>query len=274
MNFTKKLQLASNKNSSLVCVGLDTDITKIPAILQKSSDPIFEFNKAIIDATKDLVLAYKPNCAFYEAQGVKGLEALEKTIDYIPDDIPVILDAKRGDIGNTSRQYAIACFEHLKADAVTLSPYMGFDTIAPFTEYEEKALFILVKTSNASAGEIQDLETNNNQKIFLETARLISKWQKTSAAIIGAVTGATYPEDLKAIREILPGAPLLIPGLGSQGGDAKKTISYGLGTNNSPIVVNSSRGIIYASGESNFAEAAREKAKEFKEQLNEYKLSI
>ena len=271
MNFIEKLALIQKNNGSLLCVGLDTDFSKTPHCLKNSSDPIFEFNKEIIDTTKDLVCCYKPNIAFYEAYGVKGIEALEKTIEYIPSNIPIILDAKRGDIGNTCEMYAKSCFEHYKVDAVTISPYMGFDSIEPFSHYENKALFILVKTSNNSAIDFQDLKIETQQPLYLKVAEKIKEWQKKSKATLGAVAGATYPNDLKIIREILGELPILIPGLGSQGGDAENTVKFGIGENKKcPILVNSSRGIIYASRDNDFAERAREEAIKTKNQLNKY----
>ncbi len=272
-NFLDKLRQATELNDSYVCVGLDSDYNLIPEFLKDSANPIFEFNKRIIDATADLVCAYKPNSAFYESQGKLGLEALELTIEYIPENIPVILDAKRGDIGNTCEQYAISCFEHLKADAITVSPYMGFDSISPFGKYHGTATFVLVKTSNQSAADLQNLELENQQPVYSKVCELLTEWQKSCPAILGAVVGATYPEDLKIIRELLPDAPLLIPGLGAQGGDLVNTILNGLGPNGTaPIIINSSRGIIFASNQEDFAEVSRLKCNEFRNQLNSFRI--
>ena len=274
MNFLQKLENARKKNNSLLCVGLDTDLSKVPDNIKKSAESLFEFNKAIIDATKDLVCCYKPNIAFYEAEGIPGLQALEKTIDYIPKDIPIILDAKRGDIGNTCDKYAAACFDQMKVDAVTLSPYMGYDSISPFAKYSGKAIFILVKTSNNSAIDFQDVKNAAGEPLYITVARKIMAWQKESAATLGAVAGATYPEDLKAIREVLGELPILIPGLGSQGGEGQKTVKFGAGVSGkSPIMINSSRAIIHASSNRDFAEVARNVAIKTKEQLNSYLIS-
>ncbi len=271
--FLEKLRLAREQNDSLVCVGLDSDFNLIPEFLKKTANPIFEFNKKIIDATADLVCAYKPNSAFYESQGKLGLEALELTIEYIPENIPVILDAKRGDIGNTCEQYAISCFEHLKADAITVSPYMGFDSVSPFGKYHGTATFVLVKTSNQSAEDLQNLHLADHQPLYTKVCELLKEWQESCPAILGAVVGATYPEDLKAIRQLLPDAPLLIPGLGAQGGDTKNTILNGLGpSGNAPIIVNSSRGIIFASNQEDFADISRLRCNEFRNQLNSFRL--
>lgn len=266
--FIEKFKTLSEKNNSLVCVGLDSDISRLP---NNGNVSMIDFNKSIIDATKDLVCAYKPNCAFYEAIGIDGYTALKETIDYIPGDIPIILDAKRGDIGNTSRQYAVSCFEDLKADAVTLSPYMGYDTVEPFLDYEDKTVFMLVKTSNQSSGDFQDLKLENGKKLFMHVAETIAKWQESSKAVIGIVVGATYPEELKEIREVLPEAPILLPGLGKQGGDAEKSIKYGEGQNGAPLIVNSSRGIIFASSGDDYASASRESAIAFRDNLNSYR---
>ncbi len=273
--FLEKLEKASKKNNSLLCVGLDTDSAKIPQFLQSSESPLLEFNRAIIKATKDFVCCYKPNSAFYEAAGIEGIKALEKTLEEIPSDIPVILDAKRGDIGNTSRLYAQASFEALGADAVTLSPYMGFDTLEPFLEYEDKAVFVLVKTSNKSSKDFQDLIVEGEERLFEKVASALEGWQAESKACIGAVVGATHPADLQRVREIMPAAPILLPGLGAQGGDAKATVEAGLGPSASAaVVINSSRGIIFASNGEDFAEKAGEAARSFRDELNSYRPSM
>ncbi|HDS11615.1 MAG TPA: orotidine-5'-phosphate decarboxylase [Candidatus Wirthbacteria bacterium] len=271
MNFTAKLENITKQNNSLVCVGLDSEIAKMPEHIQNLDDPQFEFNKAIIDATLDLVCAYKPNIAFYETEGIKGLESLKKTIDYLPKDIPIVLDAKRGDIGNTSLMYAKSYFEYFGVDAVTVHGYMGTDTVAPFLKYEEKAIFVLVKTSNPSAVELEDVPTDNGQPVYLRMAELVAKWNRDFPGTAGAVVGATYPEDLKPIREILPTAPLFIPGLGKQGGDAEKTIKFGIDANQAGVLINNSRGIIFASLGLDFADKAREACLTFRDELNSYR---
>ncbi|HNT30107.1 MAG TPA: orotidine-5'-phosphate decarboxylase [bacterium] len=269
MNFKEKFSAIVAKNNSLVCIGLDSELAKLPEHLKSADNPQFEFNKAIIDATADLVCAYKPNMAFYEAEGVKGMESLKKTIAYIPKHIPVILDAKRGDIDNTSRLYAQACFEYLGADAVTVHGYMGTDTVKPFLEYADKAIFVLVKTSNPSAVEFEDLPGEEGNPNYLRMAELVAGWGRLFPGTAGAVVGATYPDDLLPIREILPEAPLLIPGLGKQGGDAEKTVKNGMNARKVGILVNNSRGIIFASEADDFADAAREKAQAFRDMLNQ-----
>ncbi len=272
MNFAEKLNAITGTNNSLVCIGLDSEMSKLPEHLQNSDDPQFEFNKAIIDATADLVCSYKPNMAFYEAEGARGIASLKKTMAYIPKHIPIVLDAKRGDIDNTSRLYAQACFDYYGADAVTLHGYMGTDTVKPFLEYEDKAIFVLVKTSNKSAVEIEDIEDRDGKKVYIRMAEQIARWNTQYANRAGAVVGATYPADLLPIRQILPDAPLLIPGLGKQGGDAENTIKNGMDSRKAGILVNNSRGIIFASTSIDFAEVARAKAIEFRDQLNSYRL--
>ena len=256
MNFMEKLSGAVQKNKSLLCVGLDPDPELMP---DKVS--VFEFNRAIIDATADLVCAYKPNLAFYEALGNEGLEALKRTVDYIPADIPVIGDAKRGDIGNTAKAYAQAIFAHFNFDAATVSPYLGFDSVEPFIQYRDKGVFILCRTSNAGAADFQSLQCqieNSHRPLFEIVALRASQWNIHGN--IGLVVGATYPEELRLIRQNHPALPLLIPGIGAQGGDLALTVRYGVDAQGEKAIINSSRQIIYASRGKDFAEAARQAA--------------
>ena len=270
MNFKQKLLNISHKNNSLLCVGLDIDKEKMPKFLFESSkNPYLDFNKSIIDVTKDLVCAYKLNMAFYEVFGKDGLELLEKTIQYVPKDIVVILDGKRNDIGNTARKYAQSLFETLKADAVTVNPYLGKDGVAPFLEYGDKCSFILCRTSNASASDFQDLNVSTIP-LYQIIAKKIKEWNEKDNC--GAVVGATYPDELKIIRYILgDDIPLLIPGIGKQGGDVKKTIKNGTSSKGEMAVINSSRGIIFAGNNENFAENSREKALFLKKEINKYR---
>lgn len=268
MKFIEKLLNISSKNSSLLCIGLDTDLDKVPKSLLKKKDAIFEFNKRIIDATSDLVCAYKPNMAFYEVYGNKGWESLERTCKYIPKDIPIIIDAKRGDIGNTAKMYAKTFFEELKADAITLSPYMGEDAISPFLEYKDKCAFVLCLTSNAGAKDFQLLETTN-LPLYIEVAKKVVSWNKDKNC--GLVGGATQAEQLKKIREIAPDLPMLIPGVGAQGGDLEMAVKFGTDKNGNFAIINSSRSILYASSEADFAQKAREETKKLKEQINLYR---
>jgi len=264
MKFIEKLVNATRKNRSLLCVGLDSDPAQIPDGLS-----VIEFNKAIIDATSDLVCAYKPNVAFYEAQGADGFDTLKRTVEYIPDDIPVIADAKRGDIGNTAKAYARALFTHFNFDATTVSPYLGLDSLEPFIEYQDKAIFILCRTSNAGAVDFQSLlcESENGSHLLFEVvARKAGQWNKYGN--IGLVVGATYPEELKLIRQMQPEMPLLIPGIGAQGGDLALTVRYGVDARGEKAVINSSRQIIFASREKDFAEAARQAALALRDGIN------
>jgi len=270
MNFIEKLTAAARKNESLLCVGLDPDPKLMPDKI-----PVFEFNKAIIDATCDLVCAYKPNFAFYEAMGNDGLDALKRTVEYVPEAIPTIADAKRGDIGNTSKAYAEAIFSHFKFDATTVSPYLGFDSVEPFIQYHDKGILILCRTSNAGAVDFQSLicEVENKKLPLFEIVALKAQQWNTHGNI-GLVVGATYPEELKLIRQSHPDMPLLIPGIGAQGGDLATTVRYGVDAQGERAIINSSRQIIYASGEKNFAVAARRAALTLREQINQERANI
>jgi orotidine-5'-phosphate decarboxylase len=270
MNFIEKLTGASRKNKSLLCVGLDPDPKLMP-----DKVGVFEFNKAIIDATSDLVCAYKPNIAFYEALGNEGLDALKHTVDYMPEDIPVIVDAKRGDIGNTAKAYARALFEHFGFDATTVNPYLGFDSIEPFIEYHDKGVLVLCRTSNAGAIDFQSLlcEIENDRRPLFEIVALkAGQWNKYGN--IGLVVGATYPEELRLIRQIQPDMPLLIPGVGAQGGDLALSVRYGVDARGEKAIINSSRQIIYASRGKDFAEAARQAASTLRDQINQHLSSL
>ncbi len=270
MNFKQKLTTISHNNNSLVCIGLDVDKEKMPKFLFESSKhPYLEFNKSIIDSTKDLVCAYKLNMAFYEVLGTEGFELLKKTIKYIPKDVVVILDGKRNDIGNTARKYAQTLFETLSADAITVNPYLGKDGVAPFLEYKDKCSFILCRTSNASSGDFQDLAVSETP-FYQIVAKKIKEWNENDNC--GAVVGATYPEELKTIRGILgDGMPILIPGIGKQGGDVEKTIKNGTNSKGKMAVINSSRGIIFAGDDEDFATVSRKKAISLRDEINKYR---
>lgn len=268
MKFLDKLLHASRKNDSLVCVGLDTDEEKIPLFLRSEDDPIFTFNQRIIDSTRDLVCAYKPNLAFYEALGIRGWEALKKTCEYIPEEIPIILDAKRGDIGNTAQMYAKALYEVMKADAVTISPYMGKDAVLPFLEYEDKVSFILCLTSNKGALDFQ-LSLIEGKPLYEIVAEKVLSWNEKNNC--GLVVGATYPEQLKKIRQIAPGLPFLIPGVGAQAGEIESTIKYGTDNKGELAIINSSRAILYASSGEDFAKAARNETLRLRDSINLYR---
>lgn len=244
---------------SFLCIGLDVDLTKIPSYLLDTEDPIFEFNKAIIDATHDLAVSYKPNTAFYEAYGIKGWRSLQKTIDYINRNYPeifTIADAKRGDIGNTSTMYAKAFLEDLNFDSITVAPYMGKDSVEPFLALEDKHTILLALTSNQGAFDFQTLSTNGTElyKQVLETSKT---WKNSENLMY--VVGATKAEYFTEIRKIVPDSFLLVPGVGAQGGSLSEVCKYGM-NNNIGLLINSSRGIIYASNGPDFTEKAREEA--------------
>jgi orotidine-5'-phosphate decarboxylase len=267
MNFIGKLLGASRNNKSLLCVGLDPD----PKLMPKLT--VFEFNREIIDATSDLVCAYKPNLAFYEALGIGGLRALGKTLAHVPKGIPVIGDAKRGDIASSAEAYARALFETLGFDAVTVNPYLGLDSIAPFIAYTDKGVFILCKTSNAGSADFQDtlctesISASNTRPLFEVVAMKARDWN--TRGNIGLVVGATYPEQLRRVRELCPELPLLIPGIGAQGGDLAEVVRYGVDANGEKASINCSRQILYASKGRDFAETARREALKLRDQINE-----
>jgi orotidine-5'-phosphate decarboxylase len=262
-------QIFSKK--SFLCVGLDTDITKIPKHLLDFSDPIFEFNKRIIDATKDYCVAYKPNIAFYEAAGVKGWESLQKTLEYIPKDCFTIADAKRGDIGNTSSLYARAFFDKessgLDFDSVTVAPYMGADSVLPFLEFKNKWVILLALTSNKGSEDFQFSELNEGGRLFEKVLETSKKWGNDQNLMY--VVGATQAESLTEIRKIIPDSFLLIPGVGAQGGSLAEVCKYGL-NKDCGLLVNSSRAIIYASSGEDFAERAAEEAKKVQQEMATY----
>ena len=238
---------------SFLCVGLDTDLSKIPAHLLDTEDPIFEFNKAIIDATKDFAVAYKPNIAFYECYGPKGWESLKKTIDYIPKNIFTIADAKRGDIGNTSTYYAKTFFEYLNCDSVTVAPYMGEDSVTPFLEFENKWVILLALTSNKGALDFQFMTDLKGEKLYQKVLRKSSTWGTDENLMY--VVGATRAEGIGEVRKLVPNHFFLVPGVGAQGGSLVDVANFGW-NDDCGLLVNSSRGIIYASNGLDFAEKA------------------
>ncbi|MBE7441424.1 MAG: orotidine-5'-phosphate decarboxylase [Flavobacteriales bacterium] len=257
---------------SFLCVGLDTDLSKIPTHLLKEKDPVFEFNKQIIDATHDLCVSYKPNLAFYEVYGSKGWESLQKTIEYIPDDIFTIADAKRGDIGNTSSMYAKAFFENLNFDSVTVAPYMGADSVEPFLAFKNKWVILLALTSNKGADDFQFFESVD-EKLFEKVLKQSKNWGNDENLMY--VVGATRPEMFTEIRKLVPDSFLLVPGVGAQGGELSEVCKYGM-NKDCGLLVNSSRGIIYAGNDENFAKKSREEAikiqKEMAILLNKFKI--
>lgn len=255
------------KKSSFLCVGLDTDPQKIPTHLLKDEDPVFSFNKQIIDATLDYTVAYKPNIAFYEAQGVKGWESLMKTIAYLPPDVFVIADAKRGDIGNTSKMYAQAFFEQMNCDAITVAPYMGSDSINPFLAFENKWVILLGLTSNPGADDFQRMTLANGKQLYQNVLETSQEWGTVSNLMY--VVGATQADSLKKIRKIIPKHFLLVPGVGAQGGSLHEVAKYGM-NKDCGLLVNSSRGIIYADGGSSFSQTAGSNAQQIQEEMSDY----
>lgn len=265
---TQQLIEQINTKKSFLCIGLDVDLNKIPQHLLATEDPIFEFNKAIIDATHDVCVSYKPNTAFYEAYGLKGWQALQKTIDYINTNYPeifTIADAKRGDIGNTSTMYAKAFFEDLAFDSVTVAPYMGKDSVEPFLAFEDKHTILLALTSNQGAFDFQTLEANG-KKLYKNVLETSKTWQ--NAHNLMYVVGATKAEYFTAIRKIVPDSFLLVPGVGAQGGSLQDVCQYGM-NKNVGLLINSSRGIIYASNGTDFAEKARAEALKLQQEMEQ-----
>jgi orotidine-5'-phosphate decarboxylase len=266
MKFVQKLAAACQRNNSILCIGLDPDPEKLP-----DGVDVPTFNETIIDVTKDLVCAYKPNIAFYEAMGTAGLEALKQTCAHVPAHLPVIIDAKRGDIGNTARAYAKALFEGYGCDAVTVSPYLGRDSLEPFMAYEDKGLFVLCRTSNAGAADFQGtlVKTDEGEKPLYEVvAAKVSEWN--TADNLGLVVGATYPAELKAIRRAYPMMPLLIPGVGTQGGKLSDVCTFGVDKRRERTVVNVSRQVLYSSSGKDWAQAARNAALALWNDINFY----
>lgn len=290
MDFKAKLQNITKKNNSLVCVGLDSEFSKIPQHLKEKEsdieDTMFVFNKTIIDATHDLVCAYKPNSAFYEAQGKDGIATLKRTIHYLQETYPeivVILDAKRADIGNTNEEYVKFAFDYLCADAITLHPYLGKEALKPFLERKDKGSIILCRTSNPGAGEFQDLLVSKSQPAEsrlnrekegrplyqIVAEKVVREWNYNSNC--GLVVGATYPEELEIVRRIVGDMPILIPGIGTQGGDVEKTVKAGVDGDGQNAIISSSCRIIFASSGHDFAQKAKEEVKKLQEEINKYR---
>ncbi len=265
MRFKDKFDNIVKKNNSLLCIGLDPEMEKLPRCLTELKNCVFDFNKNIIDLTHDLVCAYKPNIAFYEAMGLTGLEQLKKTIDYLHEkypEIPIILDAKRGDIGHTSAAYARYVFDYLKADAVTLHPYLGKDALQPFLDRKDKGCIILCRTSNPGAGEFQDLKFRNVPLYEIIARKVAANWNKNKNCLL--VVGATYPQELAKVRRIAGDMTFLVPGIGAQGGDIKKTVIAGMNSKKAGMIINSSRAII-------FAENPREETRKLRDQINNFR---
>ncbi|MDV2988751.1 MAG: orotidine-5'-phosphate decarboxylase [Dehalogenimonas sp.] len=263
MNFIEKLTGAARANDSWLCVGLDPELGRLP-----SGTSTFEFCRAVIEATQDLACAFKPNAAFFEALGSDGWTILKTVIDAVPKHIPVILDAKRGDIGNTAVAYARSAFEHLGADAVTVNPYMGYDSVKPFTDYPDRGVFVLCRTSNPGSADFQSLEFDG-KPLYQIVADKVVNWN--TFGNLGLVVGATKPDELRTVRVAHPELPLLIPGVGAQGGSLELAVKNGVNATGELAIINSSRQIIYASYGVDFAAAARQAALNLRDQINWYR---
>ena len=270
MSFISSITEAWEKNNSLVCIGLDPELSRLPAAVRDEKFPIFAFNKAIIDATADIACVYKPQIAHYAAE--RAEDQLLQTIEYIHRNyplIPVILDSKRGDIGNTAKQYAREAFERYGADALTVSPYLGFDSLEPYLEFKDKGVFVLVRTSNPGAKDLQDLETHG-RKLYQVVAELaLTTWNVHGNVML--VVGATYPEELATIRAMSDSAIILVPGVGAQGGDVQAVVTNAMSKDRNGLLISSSRGILYASSGPDFAEAARTAAIQLRDEINQYR---
>ena len=265
-SFFQQLDAHRQSQDSLLCIGLDPDKTKIPQILQNDPDPVFSFNREIIDATSDLVCCYKPQIAYYSANG--GEDTLLATIEYAhKKQVPVLLDAKRGDIGSTAEMYAEELFGRYQADAITVNPYMGQDSLQPFLDYKDKGVYILCRTSNPGGSDLQNLLLENGRTVYEEVAyRAMTEWNGNNN--IGLVVGATRPEEIGRIRSIVGTMDFLLPGVGAQGADVKLLMENGQGGG---MAINSSRGIIYASNQSDFAAKARQAAEATRSEINQYR---
>ncbi|MBI4531939.1 MAG: orotidine-5'-phosphate decarboxylase [Candidatus Latescibacteria bacterium] len=265
MTFAEKFRSSSERNRSLLCVGLDPDVEKLPRFLGADPESILRFNREMIEATSDLVCAYKMNLAFYAAYGVTGWRTLEETVSLVPSSIPTILDAKFGDTGNTSRMYATTAFETLGVDAVTVNPYMGSDAVLPFLEHDGKCAFVLCLNSNPGAADFQ-VRHLDGKPFYLRVAEKAVEWYRIGTC--GLVVGATYPDRLRDIRSTAPDLPFLIPGVGAQGGDLGVVLRDGRGSSQAPVIISTSRAVIYASSGADFAEAARRAAEGLRERMN------
>ncbi len=270
--FSAKLTDLQVKNNSLVCVGLDSDLSRLPAHLQGKKDAQFTFNKAIIDATASLVSCYKPNSAFYESAGEAGIWQLKLTCEYLREqypEIPIILDAKRADIGSSNGGYVSFAYDYLEVDAITLHPYLGKEALQPFLEKTEKGTIVLCRTSNPGSGELQSLMVDG-VPLYQHLAKTVtSDWNKNNNCML--VVGATYPEEIAAVRQIVGDMTLLVPGIGAQGGDLEKTLKAGLNSAGAGLIINSSRGILFASSTEDFPEVAQSETRRLRDAINSYR---
>lgn len=266
MNFTERLRRVQQMQRSLLCIGLDVDPLKLPASIRRTANPLLDFNRRIIEATHDLLCAYKLNLAFYEALGAMGWNILERTLALIPSSVLTIGDGKRADIGNTSEQYARALFDHLGFDATTVNPYMGYDSVEPFLRQPGRGVFVLTLTSNPGSRDFQRARVGKHA-LYERVALRASRWNQNQN--IGLVVGATHATELKRVRVLAPPLPILIPGIGAQGGDLQRAVRYGCTTRGDLAILTVSRTILYASSGKDFAEAARRQAEEFYRQIQQ-----
>lgn len=270
--FLEKVIQASRRQQTLLCVGLDVDLAAMPEHVAKKRDAIVTFNRAIVDATADLVCAFKPNLAFYEALGPAGLEALQRTLEFIPAHVPVIGDAKRGDIGSSAQMYARAIFEVYRFDACTVNPLLGYDSVEPFLAYRDRCTFLLCRTSNPGGRDFQDLRVLTPRRpeesftFFENVARRVQEWNVNGNC--GLVVGATVPDELRRVRALAPDLPLLIPGVGTQGGDLAAAVRFGVNRQGELAIINSSRQVLYSSRGKDFAAAARKAAMKLRDEIN------
>ncbi len=271
MDFRQKLTAAWTAHDSLLCVGLDPDLTKFPPHLRNEPDAVLEFCRAIVDATQDLACAFKPQIAYFAA--LRAEDQLEALINYIHEKyptVPVILDAKRGDIGATAAQYAREAFERYRADALTVNPYMGFDSVEPYLEWKDRGLIVLCRTSNPGGSDLQNLDVGNGRKLYQHVAELVAtRWNPNGQAAL--VVGATFPQELADVRGIVGDLPLLVPGIGAQGGDVEATVRAGCSTAGAGLMISSSRAILYAGKDEDFASAARHIALETQREINRFR---
>ena len=278
MNFLEKLLQASRTQNSMLCVGLDPEPSRFPPRFRGEDKEILtvHFCKAMIEATAPYACAYKPNIAFFEVLGPNGMHVLQEVIRAVPSNLPVILDAKRGDIGNTARAYAETLFDIYQCDAVTVNPYLGHDSLTPFLDYKDKGIFVLCRTSNPGARDLQDLRVHtaedNERPLYEVVAQRVQSWN--GAGNCGLVVGATYPQELRDIRALCPDMPILIPGVGTQGGDLEASVCAGVDAQGERILISVSRSVLYASSESDYATAAAKQARTLRDQINEARLRV
>jgi orotidine-5'-phosphate decarboxylase len=268
MKFLDKLQRVQRKNQSLLCVGLDTDLAKLPGHLGTSKSAVVHFNRSIIEATSDLVCAYKLNLAFYESLGEKGWRILKETLSAIPQHVITIGDGKRGDIGNTAEQYARSLYDDLGFDAATVNPYLGYDSVEPFIRSDSKCAFVLALTSNEGSNDFQRVNIGG-RTLYERIVQAAVRWN--SKKNLGLVVGATHPKELQPIRKLAPTLPILIPGIGKQGGDLESAVRFGTDKNGKLAIINASRSVLYASSGKDFASAARDEALQLRDQIQKYR---